>query len=77
LRSSSRHDSISNDVILQQSHEPAGDQQIWHYHLHVIARYQYDDFHTLHKQTFSPDLRAENAQKLRSWLKSQEGSTNE
>ena len=55
-------------ITLQQSNEPAGDQRIWHYHLHVIARYNNDDFHHAQKESFSPDLRAEHAQKLRDWL---------
>src|SRR5687767_14954497 len=32
-------------VTLQQNNEPAGDQHAFHYHLHVISRFDGDDFH--------------------------------
>jgi histidine triad (HIT) family protein len=64
-------------ITIQQSNEPAGDQQIWHYHLHVIARYSNDDFHNSHKEYFPPALRAEYARNLRSWIGKQKESTNE
>lgn len=64
-------------ITLQQSNEPAGDQQIWHYHLHVIARDQSDDFHVSHREPFQPSERAEQARRLRSWLESQEGAIDE
>jgi histidine triad (HIT) family protein len=64
-------------ITLQQSNEPAGDQKIWHYHLHVIARYSNDDFHNSHKESFPPALRAEYARNLRRWIGNQRESTNE
>jgi histidine triad (HIT) family protein len=64
-------------ITLQQSNEPAGDQKIWHYHLHVIARFSEDDFHNSHKESAPPDLRAEYARNLRSWIENQRESTNE
>lgn len=64
-------------ITLQQSNEPAGDQKIWHYHLHVIARYSNDDFHISHKESFPPALRAEYARNLRSRIENQRKSTNE
>jgi histidine triad (HIT) family protein len=64
-------------ITLQQSNEPAGDQQIWHYHLHLIARYQNDDFHNSHKESFPPALRAEQAAKLKRWLDVQEKTLDE
>jgi histidine triad (HIT) family protein len=64
-------------ITLQQSNEPAGDQKIWHYHLHVIARYSNDDFHNSHKESFPPALRAEYARNLRHWVENQRVSTNE
>jgi histidine triad (HIT) family protein len=36
-------------ILLRQHNEPAGDQNIWHYHLHVIPRYQNDDFYNTKK----------------------------
>ena len=32
-------------VTLLQNNEPAGDQHAFHYHLHVIPRFQNDNFH--------------------------------
>lgn len=57
-------------INLQQSNEPAGDQKIWHYHLHVIGRYSNDDFPNSPKEDFPPVQRAEHAEKLRSWMES-------
>lgn len=55
-------------ILLRQHNEPAGDQNIWHYHLHIIPRYQNDDFHNAQKSPFDVDERAQYAQKLRNWL---------
>ncbi len=32
-------------VSTMQNNEPAGNQDVWHYHLHVIPRWDGDDFH--------------------------------
>ena len=64
-------------ITLQQSNEPAGDQKIWHYHLHVIGRYSNDKFHNSTKEDFPPAQRAEYAGKLRSWMENHRESTNE
>ena len=55
-------------IMLRQHNEPAGDQNIWHYHLHVIPRYENDDFHNSHKFSFDADERAQYASKLRNWF---------
>jgi histidine triad (HIT) family protein len=57
-----------NGNMLRQHNEPAGDQNIWHYHLHVIPRYQNDDFHNAAKSLFEVEERAEDAQILRNWF---------
>ena len=59
-------------ILLRQHNEPAGDQNIWHYHLHVIPRYLNDDFHNAQKFPFEAAERAEYAQKLRSWFRKPE-----
>jgi histidine triad (HIT) family protein len=61
-------------IMLRQHNEPAGDQNIWHYHLHVIPRYQNDDFHNAQKGPFDADERAKYAQKLRNWFNRPEES---
>jgi histidine triad (HIT) family protein len=55
-------------IMLRQQNEPAGDQSIWHYHLHVIPRYQNDDFYNSRKSPFEVDERADYAQRLRNWF---------
>ena len=55
-------------IMLRQHNEPAGDQNIWHYHLHVIPRYENDDFHNSLKYPFEVGERAEYAQRLRNWF---------
>jgi histidine triad (HIT) family protein len=55
-------------IMLRQHNEPAGDQNIWHYHLHVIPRYQNDDFRSAQKVPFEANERAKYAQKLRNWF---------
>jgi len=57
-----------NGIMLRQHNEPAGDQNIWHYHLHVIPRYKNDDFHNSQKSLFEADERAKYAQRLRIWF---------
>jgi len=57
-------------ISLQQNNEPAGDQKIWHYHLHVIPRYVDDDFYNSIKEPFPVEQRAICAVKLRKALES-------
>ena len=52
-------------IMILQHNEPAGDQNIWHYHLHVIPRYQNDDFYSAQKSPFEVGERAQYAQKLK------------
>jgi len=61
-------------IMLRQHNEPAGDQNIWHYHLHVIPRYRGDDFHTAQRSPFEVDERAQYAQKLRNWFSRSENA---
>jgi histidine triad (HIT) family protein len=61
-------------IMLRQHNEPAGDQNIWHYHLHVIPRYQNDNFHSAQKAPFPASERAKYAQKLRNWFSRSEES---
>lgn len=55
-------------ITIRQHNEPAGDQNIWHYHLHVIPRYQNDNFQSAQKNPFEAGERAHYAQRLRSWF---------
>lgn len=55
-------------ILIRQHNEPAGDQHIWHYHLHVIPRYQNDGFHSAQKVSCEANERAKYAQRLGKWL---------
>jgi histidine triad (HIT) family protein len=55
-------------ILIRQHNEPAGDQNIWHYHLHVIPRYPNDNFYSTQKVPFEVGERANCAQKLRTWF---------
>jgi len=61
-------------ITIRQHNEPAGDQHIWHYHLHVIPRYQNDDFHNAQRVPFEANERAKYAQKLKNWFKNYDKS---
>lgn len=41
-------------VSTRQHNEPAGNQDVWHYHLHVQPRYDGDDLYLRHKDTYWP-----------------------
>jgi histidine triad (HIT) family protein len=51
-------------ISLRQHNEPAGNQDVWHYHLHVTPRYLGDEFYAKYTTTgeiMPPDERAEHA----------------
>ncbi|RKZ54414.1 MAG: diadenosine tetraphosphate hydrolase [Candidatus Parabeggiatoa sp. nov. 3] len=55
---------------LHQHNEPAGDQRVWHYHLHVLPRYKNDGVYTgLPVRRLTSSERAKYARKLRTLLK--------
>jgi histidine triad (HIT) family protein len=56
-------------IMLRQHNEPAGDQHIWHYHLHIIPRYENDNIQNTQKVSFPANERAKYVQILRKWLK--------
>ena len=41
-------------VSTRQHNEPAGNQDVFHYHLHVFPRYQGDNLYINHKDTYWP-----------------------
>jgi histidine triad (HIT) family protein len=57
-------------VSTRQHNEPVGNQEVWHYHLHVFPRYQGDDLYTLFlkRRLTTPDERLPYAQKLRDYF---------
>src|SRR3954468_20690132 len=55
-------------VSTRQHNEPAGDQDVWHLHVHVFPRYAGDDLYERHREVHwaSPPERAPFAEHLRS-----------
>lgn len=41
-------------ISTRQHNEPAGNQDVWHYHLHVFPRYEGDDLYLNHAGTYWP-----------------------
>lgn len=62
-------------VSTRQHNEPAGNQDVWHYHLHVTPRYTGDGFYGSQRALMPADERAKHAQKLRAQLAGWEPTT--
>lgn len=54
----------------RQHNEEHGNQDVWHYHLHVFPRYKEDNFYLTHneKRRSEPEERLEYARKLREYF---------
>jgi histidine triad (HIT) family protein len=59
-------------ISTRQHNEPAGGQDVWHYHMHVTPRYPDDQFYaTMGKRQLMPAIeRALHAERLRNQLES-------
>jgi len=55
-------------VSTRQHNEPDGNQDVWHYHLHVTPRYRDDGFYVSQRKFMPADERARYARKLRAQL---------
>ena len=55
-------------VSTRQHNEPGGNQDVWHYHLHVTPRYHHDRYYGSPREFMSADQRAVHAEKLRTYL---------
>lgn len=57
-------------ITILQNNEPAGDQHAFHYHLHVIPRFNNDNFHTelWEAKKSEPHDRIQYAELLRNYL---------
>ena len=56
-------------ISTRQHNEPAGSQDVWHYHLHVFPRYPDDQFYLTMPQPADPTDRAAYAHRLRDALR--------
>lgn len=54
----------------RQHNEPAGDQEVWHYHLHVFPRWDGDDLYRSEYRETTPEERRPYAERLRAALES-------
>jgi len=56
---------------LRQHNEPAGNQGVWHYHLHVFPRYKGDNLYLNHDDTYWPsdEEKKPHAEKLKEYFK--------
>lgn len=52
-------------ISTRQHNEPAGYQDVWHYHLHVFPRYADDDLYGSAYREVEPDERRPYAERLR------------
>ena len=57
-------------VSTKQHNEHAGNQEVWHYHLHVLPRYEKDNHYLNHEDTYWPTMeeRRPYADKLKRYL---------
>ena len=55
-------------VSTRQHNEPAGSQDVWHYHVHVTPRYTGDGFYSSQRALMPQDERAQHAQRLRAYV---------
>jgi histidine triad (HIT) family protein len=55
-------------ISTRQHNEPAGNQDVWHYHLHVTPRFKNDHFYSSPKGPMAASARANLAEKLKDCL---------
>lgn len=57
-------------VSSRQHNEPAGNQDTWHYHLHIFPRFENDNLYQLHdqKKFIAEERRVPFAEKLRNYF---------
>ncbi|HET6586449.1 MAG TPA: HIT domain-containing protein [Oleiagrimonas sp.] len=56
-------------ISTRQHNGPAGDQDVWHFHLHVFPRYSNDELHAGQKVPYTTEERIELAASLRAALR--------
>jgi histidine triad (HIT) family protein len=56
-------------ISTRQHNEPAGNQDVWHYHVHVFPRYPDDQLYLMRRARMAPAERAVFATRLRTQLR--------
>lgn len=66
-----KHAYACDGISTRQHNEPAGSQEVWHYHLHVTPRFRHDGFYRniYDKFVMPPDRRAEHAARVQTHMK--------
>lgn len=57
-------------VSSRQHNEPCGNQDVWHYHLHVFPRYKDDRLYLMKRVLSTPEARIVYAEKLKAYFRS-------
>lgn len=60
---------VDTVISTRQHNGPAGNQDVWHYHLHVFPRYSNDGLYTAQKLRYTTEERIELAASLRAALR--------
>ena len=55
-------------ISTRQHNEPAGNQDVWHYHVHVTPRYKDDQFYASRRALMEVSERAQHAKRLKEYL---------
>ena len=63
-----KHEYGCDGISTRQHNEPAGNQDVWHYHLHVFPRYVGDELYTSARRDIEIEERSEYAARLRPQL---------
>lgn len=63
-----KHTYKCDGISTRQHNEPAGNQDVWHYHLHVYPRYENDNLYLTKGSYTEPDERPLYAERLRTWI---------
>lgn len=56
-------------VSSRQHNEPSGNQDVWHYHLHVFPRYKDDNLYLTDRELSKPEERVQYANRLKNYFK--------
>jgi histidine triad (HIT) family protein len=59
-------------ISTRQHNEPAGNQDVWHYHVHVFPRYAGDALYLSQRRWTTPEERRPFAERLRAYLAAQD-----
>jgi histidine triad (HIT) family protein len=52
----------------RQHNEPGGNQEVWHFHVHVFPRYEGDGLYGGRRRPTTPEERLPYAERLRDWF---------